>query len=38
MRTLLPMFLIALMIATAAGCQKSPEDHNMSAAEHEKMK
>ena len=38
MKTLLSMFLVTLMIATVAGCQKSSTDHNMSPAEHEKMK
>ncbi len=37
MKTLLSMILIALVIATAAGCQKSSTGHNMSAAEHANM-
>ncbi len=37
MKTLLSLFLIALMITTVAGCQNSAKDHNMSAEEHAKM-
>lgn len=37
MKTLLSMFLIALMIATVSGCQNNAANHNMSAAEHANM-
>ena len=38
MKTLLSLFLIALMITTVTGCQNSAQDHNMSPEEHAKMK
>ena len=36
-KTLLSVLLIAFMITTVAGCNKSASDHNMSAAEHANM-
>jgi len=38
MKTLLSLFLIALMIGTVAGCENSAKDHNMSMEEHNNMK
>lgn len=37
MKKLLALFFIAAMVTTAAGCQNSAKDHNMSAEEHAKM-
>ena len=37
MKTLLSLFLIALMIGAVAGCQNSAKDHNMTMEEHKNM-
>ncbi len=39
MKTLLQLLFVTLIIGTtAAGCQKSAQDHNMSPEEHANMK
>lgn len=37
MKTLLSIFLVAIVIVSIAGCQKTAAEHNMSAAEHANM-